>query len=134
MYLLLKPKSHMTSSSTQSNMQYHAQSQTKEPLNKYLMYLLLKPKSHKASSSTIWDSNIWEDPWVKASTYVGGSPRAKASKLFVVLSIYKTSIYILWWTKNTFLGGQTITFLIDKEYILLYIRSLIEQEVLFIPH
>jgi hypothetical protein len=111
MYLLLKPKSHMTSSSTQSK-QYHAQNQTKEPSNKYLMYLLLEPKSHKTSSST-----IWEDPWVKASTYVGGSPKAKASKLFVVLSIYKTSIYILWWTKNIFLGGQIITFLVDKEYI-----------------
>ena len=54
---------------------------------------------------------MWEDPW------------AKTTKPFVVFSIYKTSIYIPWWSRNTFLGGQTITFLVDNECILLLTRS-----------
>jgi hypothetical protein len=86
----------------------------KEPPNKYLIYLLLKPKSHSSKPKSNQShtgivavpnqicSNmslpIWEDPW------------AKATKLFVVLSLYKILIYILWWTRNTFLGRQIITF------------------------
>ena len=39
---------------------------------------------------------MWEDPWTKRNKY------------FLVLFIYKTSISISWWTRNTFLGGLRI--------------------------
>ena len=106
-----------------------AETKTKEPSNKYLMYLLLKPKSHRTSSSTQSNMQYHVSPHMggplgQSLHLCGRTLGPKPPNSFVVLSIYKISLYIpwwtrgiSWWTRNTFLGGQIITFLVDKEYI-----------------
>ena len=64
-------------------------------------------------------------------------PRAKATKLFVVFFIYKTSIYTTGWTRNPFLGGQAITFVVNKKYIFLIdneYQYLFNKEYTFLSH
>ena len=74
----------------------------------------------------------------KASAYTNcGSPKLmsclslsgrtthgpKPKKILWYCQFIRLQYILAWWTRNTFLGGQTITFLVEKEYIHSLTRS-----------